>query len=94
MKEIENIEMYAYAGLRRYLFYTGEPDGRKSFEGLSKLVKEATGEAPKLDEAYIFRIKNHSHVKILMKTEDGITIHEHHGDHAAAICRICMGVIN
>jgi hypothetical protein len=57
----------AFIGDRGLRMYSKSVDSRLGMPGLTKLVVEKTGALPRLDEAYVFLVRNQDVVKILTK---------------------------
>jgi len=79
IKMTNNDIVEAYLEDRSIRVYRHGVDGRLRHIGLSNTVKRATGQEPKVDEAYIFYVKNQDVVKILMKGLVTINVVEFHG---------------
>ena len=59
----------------RYFVYRGFTDMRKSFDGLTGLVKNELKKQPGASEVYIFFNRNRTHVKILFGENDGYALY-------------------
>ena len=62
------------SGLRFYL-YGGYTDMRKSFEGLSGIIRREFGRRPDSGDVYVFINRRADRVKIMVWDRDGFWIH-------------------
>ena len=60
---------------RRYYFYGGYTDMRKSFDGLCSLITQHLGNNPLSGDVYIFINKNRDRIKLLLWDKNGFIIY-------------------
>lgn len=60
---------------RRYFFYRPETDMRKSFDGLSGLVRNGLNKDPLTGDVFIFLNRRRNQIKILLFEGDGFSIY-------------------
>ena len=94
MKEIENKELSATFEGRKLFLSSKKADYRHTFDGLTKLVREQMGYAPKPEEVYVFLVEGNDQVKILMQEANEPLMCELTGEQARRMTRICMDITN
>lgn len=67
--------MLSVSSAYRYYLYRGQADMRKSFDGLSGLVRNELGKDPISGEVFIFINKRCNQVKILLWEGDGFSLY-------------------
>jgi len=58
----------------QYHLYTGPTDMRKQFDGLCGIVRNELGREVTLGDVFIFVNRRGSHIKLLLKEADGMTM--------------------
>jgi transposase len=66
--------MLSLSGSNRYFFYRPAADMRKSFDGLSGLVREGLSKDPLSGDVFIFFNARRTQVKLLIWERDGFAI--------------------
>lgn len=67
--------MLSVSSAYRYYVYRGQADMRKSFDGLSGLVRNELGKDPLSGEVFIFINKRCNQVKLLLWEGDGFSLY-------------------
>lgn len=67
--------MLSISSAYRYYLYRGQADMRKSFDGLSGIVRNELGKDPLSGEVFIFINKRCNQVKILLWEGDGFLLY-------------------
>lgn len=67
--------MLSVSSAYRYYLYRGQADMRKSFDGLSGIVRNELGKDPLSGEVFIFINKRCNQVKILLWEGDGFSLY-------------------
>ena len=67
--------MLSLAVSNRYFLYRHQADMRKSFDGLSGLVRNELQKDPLSGDVFIFVNKRHNQVKLLLWERDGFSIY-------------------
>lgn len=60
---------------RRYFLYRGKTDMRKSFDGLSGLVRDKLLREPLSGEVFVFMSKRKNQIRLLLWEGDGFSIY-------------------
>lgn len=61
--------------MRRYFLYRGNTDMRKSFDGLSGLVKDKLLREPLSGEVFVFLSKRRNQIRLLLWEGDGFSLY-------------------
>jgi transposase len=67
--------MLALSEARRYFLYRGKTDMRKSFDGLSGLVRDKLLREPLSGEVFVFMSKRKNQIRLLLWEGDGFSIY-------------------
>ena len=67
--------MLSLSDQRRYYFYSGSTDMRKSFDGLCSLVQQQLGKNPLTGDLFIFLNKKRDRIKLLLWDSTGFLIY-------------------
>lgn len=67
--------MLALPPHQRYFVYTGYTDMRKSFDGLTGIVRNDLGKDPLTGDVFVFFNRTKTHVKILFWERDGFALY-------------------
>ncbi len=67
--------MLAMSEARRYFLYRGKTDMRKSFDGLSGLVRDKLFREPLSGEVFVFMSKRKNQIRLLLWEGDGFSMY-------------------
>jgi len=67
--------MFSLSSSHRYHFYRGVCDMRKSFNGLSGLVRNELGRDPASGEVFVFINRRRTHIKLLHWEHGGFVLY-------------------
>jgi len=67
--------MFSLSSSHRYHFYRGVCDMRKSFNGLSGLVRNELGRDPASGEVFVFLNRRRTHIKLLHWEAGGFVLY-------------------
>lgn len=67
--------MTPFGPAQRYFLYRGAADMRKSFDGLSGLVRSELGRDPTSGDVFVFLNRRRTHVKLLVWDRSGFALY-------------------
>ncbi len=67
--------MTPFGPAQRYFLYRGAADMRKSFDGLSGLVRSELGRDPTSGDVFVFLNRRRTHVKLLVWERSGFALY-------------------
>lgn len=67
--------MLSLSEARRYFLYRGKTDMRKSFDGLSGLVRDKLHRDPLSGEVFVFMSKRRNQIRLLLWEGDGFSMY-------------------
>lgn len=66
--------LFLFSDRHNYFLYAGRADMRKSFDGLSGIVRNELGREVNARDVFIFLNKELTHIKVLLYETDGFTL--------------------